>query len=215
MTKHMTKQMIIGLLALVFAAVACDSSDDDFQRKNQKPGDPNSEDPNVPKCTDVGTSHVGFGGTKLEDKRVNAKIGADHARLKPYSALKGEYERTIGVAPPSLEIAAPSFGNPPARFSSEPRASAIQVYSAFRVAFDGCLTYTETPAEFAAAPNDQSAGAQCTTMARKFWSRAPTKEEVDACKQVALTDSTSEPSPRRRWAYTCATLLSSAGFLTY
>ena len=36
-------------------------------------------------------------------------------------------------------------------------------------------------------------------------------DELDACTQVALTDSAAESAPRRRWAYTCASLLSSAG----
>lgn len=197
-------------LLIPLALSACDAQSDDFKRKNAK-----ADDPSAPKCTDVGVSYTGFAGTKLEDKRVNAVAGADHARLKPYSALRGEYERVIGAAPESLEAAGASFGSPPERFASEPRASAIQVYSAFRVAFDGCLTFTASGAEYASAPTESSATAQCTQMARKFWSRAPSSEEVDACKQVALVDSASEAAPRRRWAYTCATLLSSAGFLTY
>lgn len=210
MRSRVTSKNASALLLLLAVATGCEESEDDFKRKNNALGDPSA-----PKCTDVGTSHVGFGGTKLEEKRVNAPVGADRARIKPYSALKGEYERTIGVVPASLQAAGPSFGNPPERFSSEPRASAIQVYSAFRVAFDGCLTYTETAAELASPPTIETASAQCTAMARKFWSRAPTKAEVEQCAQVAMVDSASETAPRRRWAYTCATLLSSSGFLTY
>jgi hypothetical protein len=127
----------VAIAALVALMGGCEEAEDDFHRKNVGPGA--ADDPSVPKCTDVGKAYVGFSGTKLEDKRVNAKIGADRARIKPYSALKGEYERLIGVAPGSLGQAAPAFGNPPERFASEPRANAIQVYSAFRVAFDGCL----------------------------------------------------------------------------
>jgi hypothetical protein len=52
-------------------------------------------------------------------------------------------------------------------------------------------------------------------MARKFWSRAPSDDEVKACTDVALTDTASEPDAKRRWAYTCASLLSASGFLTY
>jgi hypothetical protein len=200
-----------AITLLLVGLTACDGEPrDDFKRRNS-----GIADPLAPKCTDVGVSHLGFGGTKLEDKRANAPMGADRARIKPYSALKGEYERAIGVVPASLQTAGPSFGSPPERFSSEPRASAIQVYTAFRVAFDGCLTYTEKAAELASAPTPETASAQCTAMARKFWSRAPTKEEVEQCTQVAMVDSASEATPRRRWAYTCATLLSSAGFLTY
>jgi hypothetical protein len=203
--------VFVALAAVSTVATACDSSPtDNFKRRDNAP-----EDPSAPKCTDTGKAYAGFAGTKLEEKRVNAAIGDDRARIKPYSALKGEYERTIGVVPASLEAAAPSFGNPPDRFSSEPRASAIQVYSAFRVAFDGCLTYTAKATKYGAAPTQETASAECTAMARKFWSRAPTAGEVSQCAQVATVDSASETAPRRRWAYTCATLLSAAGFLTY
>lgn len=205
-----TTLVIIALASGSAGCSGCDATDDGFTRKNNK-----VDDPAAPKCEDVGTKYKGFAGTELTEKRVNAAIGTDRARIKPYSALKGEYERTIGVAPASLQQAGASFGNPPERFSSEPHASAIQVYSAFRVAFDGCLTYTEAPAEYANAPTPESAAQNCASMARKFWSRTATKEEIDSCAQVALTDSASEPTPRRRWAYTCAALLSSAGFLTY
>ena len=202
----------LSVVTLCLVVAGCDASDNATKRRNLASDDGGS---NAPACTDFGKGYTGFGGTKLEDKRVNAAIGADRARIKPYTALKAEYERVIGQAPDSLGQAAGSFGSPPARFASEPRAGAIQLYSAFRVAFDGCLTFTATAAEFGAAPTKESATAQCTTMARKFWSRAPTPEEVDQCTQVALNDSSKEADVRRRWAYTCATLLSSAGFLTY
>jgi hypothetical protein len=212
----------LHLLAVLFAIaasarfLACDSADDTNTRHNQPVFDPTADGgASGPKCTEVGKTYVGFAGTKLEEGRINAAAGTDRARIKPYSALRGEYEKAIGAAPGSLEQSAGSFGAPPERFASEPRASAIQVFSAFRVGFDGCLTFTETAPEFAAAPTQDSATAQCTTMARKFWSRAPTADEVKSCTQVALVDSAAEGDPRRRWAYTCATLLSSAGFLTY
>ena len=146
---------------------------------------------------------------------MNAKVGADRGRIKPYSALRGEYERTLGLAPASLEGAAASFGRPPERFSSEPGASAIQVFSAYRVAFDGCLDFVEKDVVYAKAPTDGTAKTQCNALTRKFWSRAATEEELKACTDVALVDSVSETEPKRRWAYTCATLLSSAPFLTY
>ena len=205
-----TRIGLTTLLLALFTTASCDDAADDFKRKNTK-----VEDPAAPKCTDVGKNYLGFAGTKLEDKRVNAQIGTDRLRIKPYSALKGEYERTIGAAPATLQQSGASFGTPPDRFSAEPRASAIQVYTAFRVAFDGCLTFTETAPEFAAVPSPDTAAAQCKAMARKFWSRTPSADEVQQCTQVALVDSATEASPRRRWAYTCATLLSTSGFLTY
>jgi hypothetical protein len=56
-----------------------------------------------------------------------------------------------------------------------------------------------------------------------MWSRTPTPAEIDACVKVAVTDSVTETpatgarqtTPVRRWAYACASVLTSAGFLTY
>ncbi len=210
------KKPLFILYGVVFGlvALACSGPDDNFTRKNQPGTDPTT-DPNVPQCTDVGTGYTGFAGTKLEEKRLNAKIGADRARMKPYSALRSEYQRTLGVTPDSLDSAEASFGKAPDRFAQEPRASAIQLFTAYRVAFDGCLSYVEKVPAYATAPNAASATAECKTMARKFWSRAPTDDELKACTDVAVTDSAPEPDPKRRWAYTCATLLSSSAFLTY
>lgn len=169
------KKALLLCIGTLFALASCDGPADDFTRKNKAAGDP-STDPSVPQCTEVGQGYVGFAGTKLEDKRANARIGVDRARMKPYSALRKEYQRTIGVTPGSLESAEPTFGQAPERFAVEPRASAIQVFTAYRVAFDGCLTYAETVPAFASAPTADSAGTQCRTMARKFWSRAPSDE---------------------------------------
>jgi hypothetical protein len=214
------EKLSFGLIFVLFAA-ACDGSPDDSggRRNVPMPGgpgtDPNGTTPGAPLCSNVGTQWKGFAGTNLVQARVDGAIGADRARLKPFNTLADEYQRAIGNVPASLANAAASFGDAPERFYAEPRASAISVWSSFRVGFDGCLTFTEAAPEYADAPTDASATATCTTLARKFWSRAATAEEIDACKQVALTDSATEATPRRRWAFTCASLLSSAGFLTY
>lgn len=217
------QKLSFGLTFVLFAA-ACDGPvDDSFGRHSTpmpgpvEPGtDPNAVTPAPPLCSPTtGTQWKGFAGTSLVQQRSDGAIGADRARMKPFDALADEYTRAIGNVPASLANAAASFGAAPERFYMEPQASAISVWSSFRVAFDGCLTFTETAADYAAAPTDASATAMCTALARKFWSRAATSAEVDACKQVALTDSAGEATPRRRWAFTCASLLSSAGFLTY
>ena len=85
----------------------------------------------------------------------------------------------------------------------------------FRVSFEGCLGFTASAPEYAATPDDGSANKVCASLARKFWSREPSEAETKACAQVALVDSASESDPRRRWAYTCASLLTAAGFLSY
>jgi hypothetical protein len=211
-TKWPEVAMIV--LGVLFGLASCDGPEDDVARRNVN--GPDENDPKTPQCTEQGIAYKGFADTNLNEGRVNAKIGVDRARMKPYAALRGEYERVLGVTPDSLEGAEASFGRPPDRFAQEPRASAIQLFSAYRVGFDGCLTYVDNnKATFSAAPNPDTAATQCKAMARKFWSRAATDDEVKACTEVALTDSASEPDPQRRWAYTCASLLSASGFLTY
>ena len=58
---------------------------------------------------------------------------------------------------------------------------------------------------------------------KKFWSRDATDVEAAACVQMAMVDSLTEVSgmstimttPQRRWAYTCAAVMSAAGFMTW
>jgi hypothetical protein len=212
---------VIGLVASVFASsiVACEPSSDTtrLKKKDNNNTSKGEGEPEVITCTDFGSGYAGFMGTKLEEGRVKSNIGTDRARIKPYSALRAEYERVLGVAPSELDKAAASFGGGASpRYSAEPRASAIQVYAAFRLAFDGCLSYVANNPELASQePSKENASAECTSMARAFWSRKPTAEEVSACAEVAVTDSQSEGTADRRWAYTCASLLTSAGFLSY
>ena len=61
----------VALLALssLFALASCDEVPDEFKRKNNP-----ADDPLAPKCTETGKGYVGFAGTKLEEKRVNAVI---------------------------------------------------------------------------------------------------------------------------------------------
>jgi hypothetical protein len=203
-----SSNLVVLVLCVGALLLACQRS------QGARRADPNAS-ANLVTCTEQGASYTGFGGKKLDEGRVKAAIGADRARVKPYSALRAEYERVIGVAPSGIDRAASSFGAPPDRFASETRASAIQIYSAFRLAFDGCLSHVETIPAFAEPPAPDEAKAQCAAWARNFWSRTPTPAEVDQCANVALVDSAGEAVPQRRWAYTCAALLSSAGFLTY
>jgi hypothetical protein len=52
-------------------------------------------------------------------------------------------------------------------------------------------------------------------MARKFWSKTPAPQEIQTCVDVAITGAASEPDAPTKWAYACASVLTSAGFLTY
>ena len=181
----------------------------------EKPGDP--EQPTDPADPALCSSreYVGFDNAQLQKSRAVAKLGTDRGRVKPFSALQTEYARVLGNTPASLQGAGPTFGQVPKNWYEEPQANAVALQTAYSLAFDGCLGYTETAPEFAAAPDAASAAAQCGAMARKFWSKTPSPAEIQACVDVATTGAAKEPGPRRKWAYACASVLSSAGFLTY
>lgn len=156
-----------------------------------------------------------FDGTSLTANRAVGQAGVNRRRVKPYSALQTELPRVLGNTPASLAGASATFGAPPVRWYEETLTSAVALQKSLDVAFDGCLTYTATAAQFSAAPTTASATTQCTAMARRFWSHAADAPEVQACVTVATTGSASEPDVRRRWAYACSSLLISSAFLTY
>jgi hypothetical protein len=168
-----------------------------------------------PACSEVGKTYLGFGGSQLSAARLDAVAGADRDRMKPFSSLQTEYQRVLVNQPASLAASGPTFGQPAARWYTEPQANAVSIYQAFTVAFDGCLTYTATPPQYAAAPTAASAPTECAAMARKFWSRNATPDEIAACVNVATVDASKEADAKRKWAYTCAAVMTSAGFVTY
>ena len=83
-----------------------------------------------------------------------------------------------------------------------------------RVAFAGCLTVTNTTA-FDAVPDAVNARVKCADFAHRYWNRTADKDELDSCVDVVTTKTAEEPDARRKWAYACASVLSSASFLTY
>ena len=181
------------------------------------PGGSDPAPPPAPKCApDMrGKEYAGFDAQKLAADRIDEAIGVDRGRVKPYSALVGEYPRVLGSTPSSLQTAGGTLGESPARWYAEPKASAIGISVYFRVAFDGCLQYVGGVPALATTPTAASATVQCEAMQRKFWSRAPSPDDVNACATVAMVDTASEPAPQRRWAYACASVLSAAEFVTY
>ncbi len=187
-----------------------------------------SEAPSAaPMCTVFGKPHIGLGGEDLAAKQDGPPNG-DRARAKPYAALLTEYARVLGSEhrPSLVDKAGGTFGIAPDRWFLEPLMSAVFVDTAFKVAFEGCLSVT-SDARYSAPPAVGTATVQCTEWARRFWSRDATPEEVAACVDVALDttpetygrpnvdETTREVTPPRRWAYACASVLTSAGFLTY
>ena len=178
------------------------------------PGEEQKPDPQDPAlCTSK--TYAGFDNRELTSERKVLKLGTDRSRMKPFSALQTADARVLGASPASLTGSAATFGQPPARWYEEPTANAVALQTAYTIAFDGCLTYTATPAEFGTAPDAASAETQCAAMARKFWSKTPGPSEISACVEVATTGAAAEPNARRKWAYACASVLTSAGFLAY
>ena len=220
------------LFALVFVgATACGDSDPPAPDRPGYAPEPQPPPPAetlkpAPTCKDTQKRYAGFGGAELTQTRLEADPGFDRARAKPFGALADEYRRVLGVVPASLANAGSTFGEAPARWYAEPKASGVSLYTAYRVAFDGCLVVTSDPknaARFTRMPDPASAGRECAAWARAAWSRSAALYEIDACVSVATTASLTEPTatvsppttPQRRWAYTCASVLTAAGFLTY
>lgn len=174
-------------------------------------------DPVTPARCDMGKTYTGFAGTELTAGRIDGDIGPERARMKPFSALVGEFPRVLSNAPAMLSDNSVSntFSITPARWVTEPVASGVTVYTTYRIAFQGCLTSTAAPAQYKVLPSNTTAATECGDWARKFWSRTATQAEIDACVKVAMVDTASETVSTRRWAYTCASVMTAAGFTTY
>src|SRR5690606_22251943 len=111
--------------------------------------------------------------------------------------------------------AAGSFDVPPARWYGEAEYSAVSLHAAASIAYEGCLAYTKANDAFATEPTDESARAECTKLMRKAWSRSPSPEEIGGCADLAVKTLADEKDVHRRWAYACASVLSSTQFLTF
>jgi len=175
---------------------------------------PQVQQPTNTNHCDMGKVYTGFAGTELTAGRYDADLGLETARFKPYTALTTEYPRMLSNTPGLLATAGNTFAIVPARWYVEPQANAISLYTAYRIAFQGCLTATSGTA-FATAPTGATAATQCTTWAKQFWTRDPAQNEIDSCVKVATMDTATETDAHRKWAYTCASVLSAADFLTY
>lgn len=222
----MKATLTISFLSIALLLAACGDADPGAlgpgAGNGGEPGpgeDPGTDPTNPTDPTDPalcsGREYKGFDDVPLHAGRAVEKVGVDRARIKPFGALRTEYARVLGNTPASLQGAAATFAQPPARWYEEPQSNAVALQTSYTIAFDGCLTYTQSAPEFAAAPDANSAATQCGAMARKFWSKTPTPQEIQACVDVAVTGAASEPNARRKWAYACASVLSASGFLTY
>jgi hypothetical protein len=160
--------------------------------------------------------YQGLGGKELTLGRVEEvpKLG-DRARIKPFSALTGEFSRVLKFTPSSLTNNAATFNAAPDRWYLEPSLNGVNVFTAYRAAYEAALSYAGTDPMLLAAPSDESATQACAAIAEKAWNRQPTEQEVNSCKKVALNDSASEGDIKKRWAYAIASILTATGFMSY
>jgi hypothetical protein len=172
----------------------------------------NEEEPVV--CEQV-RSYKGFAGTPLESDRLTIEPGSDRIRMKPFVALATEYERALGVAEVVTTSAAATFGRAPARWYAEPQASSNTVYAAFALAYGACTQKTALGGDFAEAPNANSAQRLCRDFAMAAWHREPSVDEITTCATFAVDKTNAADAPAKRWAYTCAAVLTASSFLTY
>jgi len=225
-----TRALIVSSIAALFL-VACAAEDSNELGKNgndpndpnnpnnpndpNNPNNPNNPDPNNPDPTGckLGAPHVGFGSTNFIEGRKEAEIGVDRRRIKPYSALSSEFQRTLGAVPTNLATSQAAFGQTPNRWYSEPQAGAVSLYSTYTMSFQACYD-TLTAATYTTAPTAATAATECAAMQRKFWQRTPTADEIKACSDFT-SGTTDEPVARRRWAHACASIMTSTGFTTY
>ena len=181
------------------------------------PAKPGGDTPAELQCTvkPQGRAYLGFDGVDLGGARVNENVGVNRARVKPYVVMASEYQRVLGLVPPSLAGAAGSFDDPPARWFTEASHSGVSLAAIFDLSFEGCEAFTKDAADYAAMPDATSAVAVCTSLMKKAWNRSPSPDEIGACVTFGTTKLNAEPSARRRWAYVCASVLSSSNFLTF
>lgn len=169
--------------------------------------------PEALECTakPEGRSYVNFDGAQLQEKRINENVGINRARQKPYAVLAGEYQRVLGAVPPRLATSAASFDAPDARWYEEAAYSGVSLNAFYDLSFDACRASVKETA----MPTPDTAKTFCSGLMRKAWSRTPTPDEINGCVDLATNKLGTEADPKRRWAYTCASILSSANFLTF
>jgi hypothetical protein len=177
--------------------------------------DDTAADAGVASACAAGRSYTSFGGDALEATRVQLAAGADRVRIKPYDALATEYAKALGLSTFNTAAYAATFGRPPARWYIEPQASANTIYAAFALAYEACLQHTAADARYTSAPTPTLAHPICRELATRAWHREMTDAEVAVCASFAVDKTNpADPSPKR-WAYTCAAVLSASGFLAY
>ena len=192
---------------------------DDGEKVGEEAGSGLSEtgDPTRKTCSiESGRRYRGFGDTDLVAGRVTeVPIEMDRFRIKPLDVLSADLARVIGSVPPSLERNRSTFIEASPRWFIEPKSSGVTIYSTYRIAYEGGLTYAASNQLTAAAPTEATATEVCRSFAQTAWKQAATDEQVSACARIAVVDTAAEPDVRARWAYALASILTSTEFINY
>jgi hypothetical protein len=160
-------------------------------------------------------SYAGFDGAPLEANRAVMVAGSDRLRTKPYAALASEYDRALGLTGTGTREYAATFGQAPDRWFTEPLPSASTLYASFAIAYRACTQLVGSTTGYEQAPTPSSADVICRERARVAWGRDATDVEAAACVDFAVAKTLATDPPAKRWAYTCAAVLTAADFLTY
>lgn len=184
----------------------------------------------------------GLDGTTLEAGRVDAAVELDRRHTRTWERVEEwvqDMNDKLGywLASDGLfwEAAVPVRRRGGAGFwYNDAPLGAIELYSQFRLSFLMCSRLLSAPpdsmqraafvlspedgspiADFMVAPTAASAPVRCERLMRRFWRMIPSADQVAACARFAV-DETAElaTSPVERWAYVCASLLTSAGATT-
>ncbi len=167
-------------------------------------------------CPVGGTSYKGFGNQSLiAGRRTEMPLEGDRYRIKPFSALDGEFRRVLGLSPLNLAIAASTFADAPARWSIETQTNAVALNTFFKLSFEVALRFTSTDPQWALAPTPESARSTCLNWQRTAWMRNPQADESNLCQSLLLNNALARKEPRLRWAYGLAAVLASSGFIAY
>ncbi len=169
---------------------------------------------------------TGLDGLPLERDRVNAAADLDQRRTRSWENLDayggdlnqqlGYYRATEGLLERATAPLRPDF------WYLEADMGALELYSQFRVGFMACERMVADPhgtplfslPSFASAPSTDTADGPCRYMMRQFWKTEPTAQQVQACADFAVNETSDLPTVSKRWALVCAALLSSTGSTT-
>lgn len=193
--------------------------------------------PSAARCGSVptGRAYVGLSGEHLEVSRRDAAAFIDLHR--PYRgnhksgndwAVTSDITASVGAdafsAPESRDPGTGgAFGVVPDRWYEESIVGPFAIYVSFSFAYKACLSaitrpnsrnvtgwYEHTKFE----PTPERARAFCQRTQQNAWQRAPETDEVQACADLAL-NLQEEPDLPRRWAYVCASVITSMNLLSY